>query len=255
MGNEGTENVPQVEVTATPEQPPVAPSPTAEEQLKSLQAQLVERDKILAQKEEAYKGLQRTVNKSNEELRKQADLRHEIDSVKDHIKILAAAYSEKQVVEENIDNIPQGKKQDLLGKFEELQKKQEFKRQQEALLAQAREFQSRTEALGLKEVDESYVEIQELVESGRFKTADIRLKKLEAAKVPDKKEVPQDDEARINKLVEERLQKLMQEKGLLKTDTAVPSGRAKSREDIIKAYGDNDPSVTEQDFLKALGRR
>lgn len=243
---------------------PEVKTPTTEEQLRTLQAQLTEKDNVLVQKEESYKSLQRNLNKTTEELKRQRDLREELAELKETQRLFAAMLAEKGTVEEQPEGMPQGRKQELLTKFEELQKQQEEKRKQadveakrQEYIRQADEIWNRAKTLGIPEDDDTLLNIEDYLKEGNLKRAEITVKKFEAAKKPveSKKEEPKEtEEQRINRLVEERLQQAMKEKGLLKTDSATPSGRAVTKQDIIKRYAEGDTSVSESDYLKAIGR-
>ena len=257
MENEGNESVEGQEVKEG-EQPTTAQpqSPTTEEQLKALQAQLTESDARNQRMEKSYKGLQTTVNKTNEELKRQSDLRGEIEGLKETQKILAAMLQERgSVSEENLDNIPQGKKQDYLKQFEEAQKRIDTKRQMEIAQAKLTEtvkgLQERTEALGLKDNDESYVEIRELVETGLYKTAETKLKKLESKKetnvVEPKKEEPKETEEQI-------FERIARKKGLLKSETIVSAGGNANRTGILQDYiAGKINGETANEKLRAIG--
>ncbi len=254
---------------ATPE----VMTPTTEEQLKTLQTQLETlksekqktEDSYKSEKqktEDSYKGLQKTLNKTNEELRKQADLKSELAELRDAQRMQAALIAEYlNKPEEGLDEDIKSRKPDLLKAFADKEKELEGKRQ-ERLTEQRRQDYNRqaddiwTQAQGLKlpENDDGLLDIEDYLRSGNLKRAQAKIAKLQEGKkvaTPEKKESEED---RINRLVEERLNKAMADKGLLKTDSAVPSGRAGSNEDIVKRYAEGDPSVSEKDFLKATGR-
>lgn len=87
------------------------------------------------------------------------------------------------------------------------------------------ELQQRTEALGLTDDDEQYIEIKKLavtMDPDNLKLAKIKIKKLEDAKMPKAK--TETEEERINRLVEEKLRVKLQEAGMLQPEGAKPSG-------------------------------
>ncbi len=231
-GNESVEGQ-NVQEGVTPATPPPQ-SPTAEEQVKSLQAQL---DTVKQEKErfeKGYKGLQTTVNKTTEELKRQSDLRSDIEALKETQKILAAMLQEtKAVPEENLDNLPQGKKQDYLKQFEDVQKRVETKRQFEAAQTKGEEYRQKVEGLGLTNKDKAYFQIRNAVREGDFEYADHLIAEAEKEKkVPEQKAETPKEETPSDATVEAYLRK----KGLLKTETVLPSGGNRSIDDIRKDY-------------------
>lgn len=82
-------------------------------------------------------------------------------------------------------------------------------------------YQRRTETLGLSETDEEYWELRDLVTEGKYQRAEIKLKKLEAAKVKPKEEAVVDASPFIS---EEAKRKWMEEHGLLESEAGLPSG-------------------------------
>ncbi len=220
------EVVPEVKETAETK----VPEPTAitqnEERLKALEAEL-------ATTKQNLKSVQGVLKKKDEEIKTASTFKSDIEGLKETQKILAAMLQERGTVsEENLDNIPKEKKQDYLKQFEDVQKRVEAKRQQEEVQAkiieQVKGFQERTEVLGLKETDEAYIEVRELVESGLLKTADLRLKKLESQK-EKKVETLKETEEQI-------FERIARQKGLLTTEQIVPAGGSGNRNQILQDY-------------------
>ncbi len=238
-------------VAATPE----VKTPTPEEQLKALQAQL---DTTKAEKqktEESYKGLQRTLNKSNEELRRQADLKAELADLREAQKLQAALMAEYLgKPQESLDDDTKNRKPDLLKVYQDQVTNLEVKRKQADYNRQADEIWSKAKSLGLPEDDDNILDIEDYLRAGNLKRAQAKITKLEGAKKPVEPEKKEAEDERINRLVQERINKMIEEKGLLKTDTAVPSGRAASNTDVIRRYSEGDSSISEADYLRATGR-
>lgn len=250
-------------VSANQETTPKVETPTTEEKVKSLQTEL---ETIRAEKikvEDSYKGLQRTLNKTNDELKRQVDLKSELSDLREQQRLQAALIAEYlNKPEETLTEETQARKPDLLKSLAIKEKELEQKRAQKLVETQRLEYNrqadelwSRASALGLSESDDNLLDIEDYLKAGNLKRAYARLTKLEGEKKPVVKQDSQESEdVKINRLVQERLNKAMEEKGLLKTDTPVPSGRSGSKEDIIKRYAEGDPSVSEIDYLKATGR-
>ncbi len=210
---------------------------------------------MLATTEQNLKATQGMLRKANEEIKTKSDIRAEIDGLKETQKILAAMLQERQVVPEaNLEDLPQGKKQDYLKLFEEAQKRVEAKRQQDRvqadLMETVRQLQGRTETLGLKETDPAYIEIQELVETGRLRTAEAKLKKLESEK--EQKSVKQ--ETPEKETDDQIFLRVARAKGLLKSDTPVPAGGNLNATEVRKLYASGKITSEQRDEkLKAIG--
>jgi len=115
-------------------------------------------------------------------------------------------------------------------------------------------YRKRTENIGLTEDDEEYWEIHDLVTEQKFKRADIKLKKLEEAKVKPEPKSKETEDERIERLAEEKLRAKMEEKGLLSSEPSGPSAGSERtftaeqiadrkfyeehREAILKAYAE-----------------
>ncbi len=210
---------------------------------------------MLATTEQNLKATQGMLRKANEEIKTKSDIRAEIDGLKETQKILAAMLQERQVVpEENLDNLPQGKKQDYLKLFEDAQKRVEAKRQQDRvqadLMETVRQLQGRTETLGLKETDPAYIEIQELVETGRLRTAEAKLKKLES----EKEKKPIEQKTPEKETDDQIFLRVARAKGLLKPETPIPAGGNLSAMEIRKLYATGKITSEQRDEkLKAAG--
>lgn len=241
------------ETVETPPQDEVTP-PTTEEQLATLQGEL---DTLKAKYEQADKGLrsaQATLTQKDRLIKEKEDIRGEIDSMKDMIKILATSYAQgSQVSDDDLENVTPQKKQDINKAYEELEQKNRLRKQQEDMSQKIAEFGKRVESLGLTEEDDAYWEINELVTDvtpynyqARFKRADIKLKKMEKEKAPvDKEPTDEGKEDKISELEKEiaRLKKI--QSGELDAETGAPSGASKNREEIMRRLASGDTTYEE----------
>ena len=223
--NEGT----QTEViNAETNQPPQTEQPpaTTEEQMATLQAQLQE---LQVKYEQADKGLrtaQATLTSKDRQLKEKEDLRGELDTLKQMIKVVATSRSADPLD----DDLPKGG--DIDKKFRELEEGYKMKEAQRQIAETIDGFQQRVESLGLTEDDDAYLEVQELVLSGTpnaFKRADLRLKKLEKEKShkeapPVDEHKPIDEKKRIEELEKEIKRLKQKESGELDSETGLPSG-------------------------------
>lgn len=251
MDNDGKEVLPEGEVKSQ-EATPEVQTPTAEEQLKTLGAKLQEIETARNQSEERYKGLQRTVNQKDEEIKKQANFDSRISAINERIELLATAIASGRTSEEEASALPEKDKTNILDNLKRIKANEEAKKQQDDFMHKVRSFQSRTEALGLTEKDDKYVEIQELVETGRLRMADITLRKLETEK---EKVVTDEKKPESKKETDEEIYlRMAKAKGLLKTDNTVPSGGGLTAEKVREDYAHGRTTTekyTEQ--CKSLG--
>lgn len=240
------------EKTVVAEQPQ-APVETPEQQLAKLKEETV---KLTNELEAARKGqatLSQSLKKREEALNQQAELRNELKALNERTTLLAAYISEaKGEPPTGFEEAQATRKPDLLKQFEELEAKRKAdadKANQQAQLEQFTEvvsgYQKRVEALGLTENDETYWDIKGLVETSfnrpdNLRRAEIKIKKLEEAKNVAKP--TETEEQRIDRLVEERLRKKMEETGMLKPEGGTPSVASSAFEKIEAGYvaGDID---------------
>lgn len=226
------QTVPEAEVPIKePEEPKASQSTEELEQLKAEKIRL----------EEGYKGLQRKLNQVNTELSKRSASEARLDTLEQTQRILVGMLQERENI--NVDDIPEKQKVDYLKKFDDVIAEQKRKVQQEEYTAKVRDYQQRTDALKLDENSEEYLDIKELVLEGKFQRADIKLAKMEA-KV---KENPvKEDKAEPRKETDDEIfERIARQKGLLKTDTAVPAGKVSSFEDAEERFSRGEISMKE----------
>ena len=249
MGKEGTEEV----VLETPEEPiPTVESVQAELQ-QALDKATQAEDKA-TKLESSYKGLQNTVNEKDRKLKEQIDLQTRLDNFEDKLKILAVAQSMGRP-EESLEGMSDKEKQDLLSKFDDIDKRYketvketEGKRQQTEYQEKADVIWNRAEKLGLTDEDDDYWFIWDaLAKDGNLRKAEVTVSKLEQIKQVKplaNQETEEELEARLEK-------KFMEKHGLLITDPAIPSGRSKSSDDIRERYINGDRSMSAEELAKA----
>ncbi len=247
-----------LESQATEPQKPT--TPTADEQLKSLQVKQAEFESQLKAKDESYKGLQREINKKDAELKRASDLHLRLDAQEETLKIWSALMAEK--LGENPEGDEPPRKQDLLKKFDEVAAKQkqvrveaDAKAKQEEYFRRADEVYKEAETVYGEDVD-ALASVRSLIRQGDF---DLAEKKINKAKV--KPAVPlvvqtqgvETEDERINRLVEERITQKIKDNPLLKTETATAMGRVGSRNEIIARYARGE--ATEDEYLRAINQK
>ena len=227
-----TQETPSVE-TPPPEQPP-------EETPEVLKSRLAELNKQL---EEAKKGLStahQTLTKKDQELKRQADLRSEIEEIKGTLKVYVGLFAE--MGQAPVDD-PEAK-QKTVEKFNQAVVELETKAKQREYASKANEVWGRTQSLGLTEEDDDYWTIRDALQAGNLERAAAKVAKLEksksaAAPPPPPAAAPpkaptETEEERINRLAEEKAQAILKGSSLYKSDTAVPSGRGLNKAAILK---------------------
>jgi len=220
--------------------PEVKTTPTPEQQMSTLQAELKAKESEVQKANASIQGLRGSLQEKDKLIKEQTSLRDEISSLRESQKILAAMLAEKDGL---TDEVNPEKKSSLLKKFDEIevkqkQKEEEAKRKesQDKLIETVSSYQKKVEALGLKEGDDAYDEIRELVVKGLYKTADIRIKKIEKEKsVVDAK--PNEELETLKKQLAERDAELKKFKGGgLESETGKPAGQTKNFADIERDY-------------------
>ena len=236
MTQEGTEPV-------IPEREPQ--DPTTEERLETLTAQLTQAQAEKAKAEESYKGLQRTVNEKDSQIKKQGDLDSRIGLLTDRIDLIATAIASGAGSVDDMAGVPTEARNSMLAQLEALkadekrkQEETEKRTRDEESLNTVRSYQGRVESLGLTIEDDAYMQVYDLVTSGdplKMQRADIILNKLEKEKVPDEKKET-DMETKAEARAQELLRQEMEKRGLLKNDNSTPSAPSGglTREDLEK---------------------
>ncbi len=255
MKDDGKEVVVEGEVKSQ-ETTLAAKTPTAEEQLKTLSAKLQELETGKAQSEERYKGLQRTVNQKDEELKKQSNFDSRISAINDRIELLATAIASGRTSEEEMSAAPKEEKTKILEDLKRMKQQEEAKKQQNELLEKAKTYQTRTEALGLTPKSAKYFEIRRAVQGMEWDYADFLLGELES-----KKEVTVTDERKVEikkETDEEVYQRVKVEKaregGLLKSEPIIPAGGSGTEQEILEKYNSGRiTSVQANEKLRSIG--
>jgi hypothetical protein len=230
----GLEIEPKVAETTTPPQTEVKP-PTSEE----LQSQIAELKVKYEQADKGLKTAQLTISQRDKLLKEQTDLRTEINEQKEYMKILAAIVAEQKGTDP--DGLEPEKKQDLLKVFEaktvEIEHKKQLelaKQKQDEYNRQADAIYTRAKTVITNKKDLKMVEM--LLISGDATGAEDLVTESEKEKKPVVEKPVESEEVRINKLVEEKLRKVMEEKGLLVSDEGKPSSAGTSAQEAYALF-------------------
>jgi chromosome segregation ATPase len=249
------------------QQPPVVNAPVAStESIEDLKARVQSLTQEKERLESGYKGLQRTHEKTQEELRRVSDLRSEIASVKDTLKIHATILAEQGTATE--DETPE-QRQQRLKKYQDLERDLDAKQKAEAYRKQADEVWAATQKFGTIEDNDDVLSIYEHLSSGRLDVAQARLKRLEkkqatpvVAPVEEKNQVaevkPETPKKKVwDEMSEEEQDKIVHDrmvaKGLLQAEPGHPAGATSDFARTEQDYADGKISTTE--YRKALTAR
>lgn len=226
-----------VEGVKSEEAKPQEKAPDLEAKLKALEERLNKQDAAISKKDA-----------ENKHLRGQLEDRTEETSL---TKAMIAALSlQTGQSTEEVEQTVKQKQPDLIKQYDEILTKSKTQRQQEEMTRNIRELEKSVIQLGYKRGDPEYYEIFGRAADNDFDGAYARVGELTAKKQP-----PKVEEKKVD--VEEIARKYMEEHGLLKTETAAPSGsgaKTWTRADIAsmppKEYRKNFPDA--ESLYKAI---
>jgi hypothetical protein len=232
------------ELTPKEENPKVE-TPTEAKELELLTAKMEELKNDRDRLEGGYKELQRKYNKNQEDLRKQGDLRSEIDEVKKLQKMLAAAVVESGTTQDVETATPQ-RKQELLKQFEVMEKETERKKKEEKESLDRQEYKEKADLIYaraetvFKEDPDGLYQIRQYLRNGDLDIAEKKISKSE------KKETPVVEKKETDDQIFERIARA---KGLLKAEPALPSGKVRSFSDIETSWSKGE--ITFKEYQEA----
>ncbi len=242
-------------------------TPTPEETTKSLETELEtlkaesQRLRELLGDEKGFKSLQTRLNEKDRELKTLQDLNSRIDSkiegIEDKIKVLAYAQTQGiKVPEENFDGLTQEKTQDIQKVFEKLDtdrktRAEQVKKQAEAdvYTQKADAVYARAEKIYEEDID-ALSQIRQLLRSGDVDLAERRINKSESKSKSEPKIESKETEVKKVELSDEEKEKIAREymvkKGLLKSDTGLPSGTGRTFQDIEADFIAGKPGAADE---------
>ncbi len=224
------------------------------EEVKPPEDKLTAIEKQLAEFSQRLNQQQSVITKKdveNKRLREQLEDRSE-ETALTKAMIAALSLQTGQSTEE-VETAVKQKQPDLIKQYDEILTKSKTQRQQEEMARNIRELEKSVSQLGYKRGDPEYYEIFGRAADNDFDGAYARIGELAAKKQPPK--VEEKKEEKVD--VEEIARKYMEEHGLLKTETATPSGSGSkiwTREEVQnmppKEYRKNFPDA--ESFYKAI---
>ncbi len=222
----------------------VQQTPTAEEQLKTLQSQFQALTSEKERLEGGYKGLQRTLDERTKEGKKAADLESRFYAMQDSIELLATAVSAKG----GIENLEPDERKDILADLKKRRQEQELKRKQEESQRTQEEYIQKGAVIYAKaeEVFGDDVEtlhyIRNCIRANDLDLAERKITKAEKKETPKVVETEEEKRAKMKR-------EIMDELGLLEEHSALPSGRSQSFADIEGKYAKGE--ITTAEYRKA----
>ena len=226
-----------------PEEKVSEPEISPTEELAQLRSQLKEI-------EENWKNEQRVSSKKETDLQQMRERNDQLTSDKEITQALIATLATQQGrSEEEVSEDIRTNKPNLLAQYQTILQGQEAQRK-------VKSYQSRVEALNLTSNDEEYLDIKDLVETGKYDRAELKLRKLEKAKESGKETEPEGnketEEERIDRLAEEKSRRTLEERGLLTTETGGPSAASHAFKEVEKAYAEG--KITYAEYAEARKR-
>ena len=235
-----------------------AETPTNEELIKQYEDKISQLTKQYEEKDKGLRTAHSTLTEKDREIKRLADFNSKIESIDQKIRILAAAQATGMRMDENtLDNMSPQAQQNLLSEFDKLDAQTKARDEQAKKLAEEQEYRSKADALwqeaqSLNLNEDILDRIEDSLMYGRLERAErlINRNRKEETKT----------ETDIEKIIQERVEQELkkrgieqEEKGLLDTDTAIPSGRNATQQDIIDRFASGDRSVSREDYEKAIG--
>ena len=236
----------EVEVEPTPSTEAVVVEPTPEEQVVTLSAQITELTKQVGEKDESYKGLQRTLNQKDAKLREQAEIGVWQKGMEDRFEIMATLL-DKRLASGEMD---EGEKANLKQEFTELGKRQtremadaRERAEAEAYGEKARAVYARAQKAFGDDID-SLDKVLYNLDKGRLGEAETRVSKAEKeAKVPNEPKGSTETE-------DELVERIARKRGLLKGESLIPAGKTRTPEQVAKDFIEGKATHEEYEAIR-----
>jgi len=225
---------------------------TPENELEVVRAELGDIKVKLEQTEKGLRTAHQTITKKEEDIRKQSQLNTRLDDLDERLRILVAMQGN-----ESLGDLPDEEKRSLLGKYDQIEKEQAEKRKRTEAKAQQDEYNRKADAIYIrakevfKDDDDGLEKVENLLMLGRIDKAEEKISKAESTS----KSTKEDADVKFNKRLEEEKRKWMEESGLLKTETGMPSGRGLSDEDFVLKIGSGELEMTPDNLKRAKSIR
>jgi len=241
----------QADISA-PEVEDVPPEPTVDE----LKSELEKTQQLLDAAKQEAKAHEANVTRKANELAKREALDTRIGELHSRVEVLTTMVgdlidSQGTPSEETSDEAPKRKRSE---EYLSPLKQEATRRQQEEYNQRADTQWGRLEGLGITKEDDVYWDVLQWLSQGQLERAEIKLNKLEAAKNKEQVEPPK-AEAKSELTQEQKdeiVREYLEKQGALVTDIEGPSAISPKKADIIRRYAQGDPSVSEEQYEKAM---
>lgn len=230
----------------------VAVTQQAQETVESLQLERSNLQAQLRKREDDVRGLNKTLQQRAEESKNQVNLRAEIAGIQDTIELLATAISSRG----QLDELEPSERKDILAELKKRRQELQDKTKQEGTERAKQEYiemgaaiyNQAVEVFGEDDIDSLHT-IRTYIRNGDH---DLAEKKIAKAKKPAEAskgvKSTETEEQRIERLVDERARKLLDEQGLLEQFSSTPSGINGGVQKALADY--NERRITAEEAKK-----
>lgn len=231
---------PEVEPQAEEEAPQEEP-PTAEEDWK---AKFDELSKEFTRVNEGYKGLQKTINRKDADIRQLSDVHSRMDDFEDTLR-MTIGYLDKRIASGEVEPT---EKEDFLKGFDAAKEKRDAERKEAQLKSRQDEYNRRADSIYERAtkslVDKKDLKMVELLlKSGDDTSADELVIEAEG-KVIEKPNEPKGSTESEEQIYE----RIARQRGLLKSENLTSAGKSRTPEQVLQDYIDG--RVSEEEYAK-----
>jgi len=220
-------------------------TPTTEQQMTTLQSQLKELSARAEKAERSEQGLRGSLQEKDRKLKETAEIKDEVQELKDMIKILA---TQRVGMDEDDLHVTPDKKSSAEAIWNDLEAKREKKRQDATLKAQQDDYSSQAIAIHNEAIElfgddvDKLFKIRQYLDAGYKDLAEGMVTKARK-KEPEVKETAEELK---KKYLEEGRRLALEESGALSTSTTLPSGLTESDSVFLKKFASGDLPVKQE---------
>ncbi|KKN57538.1 hypothetical protein LCGC14_0560840 [marine sediment metagenome] len=226
-------------------------TPTPEEQLKTAREEITRVTAELESKTKGLKTAHQTLTDKDQKLKEQAGSNARMDGIEERLEIVATLLDRRLTTGE----MEEGEKVNLKQEFAQLKERTKQEREAEKTkLAQEENVRvadglwTRAQVFGTYQDNDDVADIYDALVDGKSYKAERIIKRLEGK--PETKETPKESEDdRIERLVTEKYNAKLEEDGLLHTESAEPSGRSRTRDELRAKHAAGE--ITTEEAEKA----
>ena len=215
---------------------------TTTPKLEDLMAQLQNVNKELEQTKKGLSTAHQTITEKDKELKRRLGIEQTISGLEERMDLLATAIAtgarpDDAGLEEN--------KQSVLNALQQKRREQEVRKRQDAEAEAQNEFTRRADEIyGRAETiygedEDALYNIRSLIRAGDFDLAERKINKAAKAKEQppvDKDKSKETEEQKIERLANEKMQKFLEDRGLLTTETNITGSSAATSQQAMERY-------------------